>query len=188
MDNLCGGFGGVRWCPGLSWGPSCGFCLETLFIGTSWFLRSLRPSRDQKRGNCPGQIDRELCMARSGLYGATPSPVGITDLVAKAAKLVHDGLAVAENRFEAFLGVLVRGEVEGGCALRVELGQVGLIVINLSHVVEKVLADAFQKCPRRGDGSFRIVIPAVKGFLPRRFNSVGMQRFETAENCRESRG
>jgi hypothetical protein len=39
--------------------------------------------------------------------------MGITDLVAKAAEFVHDGLAVAKNCFEAFLGVLVRGEIEG---------------------------------------------------------------------------
>src|SRR6266851_4315548 len=124
-------------------------------------------------------------MPRSGLYGATPSPVGITYLVAKAAKLVHDGLAVAENNFEAFLGVLIRGEVEGGGASGIKLGQVGLFVIGLCHVVEKVLADAFQKRSRRGDRSFRVVIPAVEGFLPRSFNSIGIQRFEAADNCRK---
>ena len=99
------------------------FLTNCFFISTSWFLRFLRPRRNQKRGNCPGQVHRELGMPWSGLYGATPSPVGITYLVAKTAKLVHDGLAVAEDSFEALLGVLIRGEVEGGRALGIKLGR-----------------------------------------------------------------
>jgi len=63
------GVNGFRWCFSVSQFPSCGFSLERFSSGRPGFLPFLRPGRDQKRGNCSGQVDRELGMARSKLGG-----------------------------------------------------------------------------------------------------------------------
>ena len=90
-------------------------------------------------------------------YPPPPLPVRVADPVTDRAEIVHDGLTIAEDGLEHRFLVLVRGKVQLLGGQRPQLRQIGIVGVCRLSIVEDMLADGLQECPRRSDRALRVI-------------------------------
>ena len=90
-----------------------------------------------------GQIDGEFSVSRFGLDRSPSLSVRIPNPITNRREVVHNGLAVAEDRLKGRFLVLVRSKVQSlGCQMP-ELWQILILAIRYSLRIKDVFTDRF---------------------------------------------
>src|SRR5262245_56642523 len=117
-------------------------------------IANVNPGCGEKDRRCSRQIHNELRVPARRPYWSLALAVRVTKPVAQRAHSLDDSLTCAEDLLEDLFRVLTRSAVEAPRRLRVQFGEVGIIGIDLSGLVENQLAYGLQEGSCRSDRSF----------------------------------